>query len=282
MRILAVLDRPETALSTLQATGELARRLNGQDIRLLHPKPATDPAFQAPDEGIPTPDQRKAFTAQVTSRAKRLHDIARQWIRAAGDPTTAKAQWVEMAGDTRKIVAREARQADLVVISRPRADDRQTIGQAFSGALYDAGATVLIAPLQACATVGRRPIVAWHPSPALDRVLDTVQPLLEAAEHVTFLIGTEHATAEVPPDRARMLVDRGVPVTIDRFVAHRDRIGEELRAHALAARGDLLIMGAYTHSRFLEWLFGGPTRDLLAHATLPILTCHHRIEDAIA
>ncbi|GAA4497066.1 universal stress protein [Gluconacetobacter tumulicola] len=282
MRILAILDRPETALSTLQAAGELARRLDGHDIRLLHPEPATDPAFQAPDEGIPTPDQRRAFAAEIASRAKRLHDIARQWIGAAGHPIAAKVEWVEMAGDIREIVAREARLADLAVISRPRADDRQTIGQAFSGALYDAGATVLIAPLQACDTVGRRPIVAWHPSPALDRALDAAQPLLEAAEHVTFLIGTAHDTAEAPPDRARMLVDRGVPVTIDRFVAPRDRIGAEIRAHALAARGDLLIMGAYTHSRFLEFLFGGPTRDLLAHATLPILTCHHGIEDPIA
>ncbi|MFW7266461.1 universal stress protein [Gluconacetobacter sp. Hr-1-5] len=282
MRILAILDRPETAQFTLQAAGELARRLNGQEIRLLHPKRADDPAFQAPDEGIPTPAQRSAFARQVALRAERLHDIARTWIGAADHPVIARANWVEIAGDIRQIAAQEARRADLVVISRPCAKDRDEIGQALAGALYDAEALVLIAPLQAYDTVGRRPVVAWHPSPALDRALDAARPLLDAAEHVTFVIGAEHDTTEAPPEPARGLIARGVAVTIDRFVVPRDRLGEEIRAHALAAGGDLLIMGAYTHARFVEWLFGGPTRDLFAHATLPILTCHHGIEDPIA
>ena len=282
MRILAILDRPETALFTLQAAGELARRLGGQEIRLLHPKRATDPAFQAPDEGIPTPAQRSTFIRQVALRAERLHGIARTWIGAATHPAVAQARWIEIAGDTRRIVAQEARNADLVVISRPCAGDRDDIGQALAGALYDAGALVLIAPLQAHPTVGQRPVVAWHPSPALDRVLDTARPLLNTARHVTFVIGAEHDTSEAPPALAGELIARGIPVTIDRFVALRDRLGEEIRAHALAAGGDLLMMGAYTHARFVEWLFGGPTRDLLAHATLPILTCHHGIEDLTA
>ncbi|MBB2206605.1 universal stress protein [Gluconacetobacter takamatsuzukensis] len=282
MRILAILDRPETALFTLRAAGDMARRLNAREIRLLHPRPMTDPAFQAPDEGMPTPARRKAFARQVAGRAKQLHDIARDWSDAAGDPLAARAGWVETAGDIRRIVTHEAREAGLVVVSRPRADDRDDVGQALAGALYDAGAPVLVAPLQAYDTVGLRPIVAWAPSPALDRALDLARPLLESAGHVTFVIGSEHETEDASPEWARMLAARGVPVTIDRFTAPRERMGEEIRAHALTAGGDLLIMGAYTHSRFVEWLFGGPTRDLFAHATLPILTCHHGFEDSIA
>lgn len=282
MRLLAILDRPETALFTLQAAGELARRLNAQEIRLLHPKPLTDPAFQAPDEGMPTPDQRNAFARQVATHAARLHAIARDWMDTTDPRTAALIHWTEIAGDIRGIVAQEARHADLVIVSRPRPHDGGDVGQALAGALYDAGATVLVAPLQACATVGRRPIVAWYPSPLLDRILDRALPLLEKAEHVTFVIGVESDHAQPPPPLARMLTERGVPVTIDHFPVSHDRLGEAIRIHALAAQGDLLIMGAYTHSRFVEWLFGGPTRDLLAHATLPILTRHHGREDHTA
>ncbi|GBQ32643.1 universal stress protein [Gluconacetobacter sacchari DSM 12717] len=286
MRILAILDRPETALFTLQAVGELVRRLPARDIRLLHPRRAADPAFQAPDEGIPTPARRAAFARRGALRAERLRASAQAWIGPAGEKGVATAHWAEMAGDVRAIVAREAAMADLVVVSRPRAADdereREDVEQALAGALYDARALVLIAPLHSCATVGARPIIAWHPSPALDRAVAAAGPLLDAAGHVTFLIGADDDAEQPPPERARELTARGAAVTIARFSAPRGRLGEEIRARALAAGGDLLIMGAYTHARFVEWLFGGPTRDLLAHGTLPILTCHHGIEDPAA
>ena len=84
--------------------------------------------------------------------------------------------------------------------------------------------------------------------------------------------GTTHEGADPPlaGDRAGL----GVGGRIERFLLGAVDTGEQVRQHALAAGGDLLVMGAYTRPHFIEWLFGGPTQDILAHGTLPILTRH--------
>ncbi|ACI52388.1 UspA domain protein [Gluconacetobacter diazotrophicus PA1 5] len=272
MRILVVLDRPDTVTFTLEVAGQLADRFACRDIRLLHPQLEDDPDFRAPDEGMPTREDRLRFARSVSDRADRLRAACADWITASG--RTATARWIEIAGDVQKIVAREAANADLTVLSRPRPKDPAFVGQAFTGALYDAQSTVVIAPLHHHPTVGARPVIAWRPSHALERAIASATPLLSRAEVVTWVIGEGgHGTVELPPVAAQ-LESRGVRTVVDRFTLDDGDPGEQIRAHALAAQADLLIMGSYTHPRFVEWLFGGPTRDILAHGTLPILTHH--------
>jgi nucleotide-binding universal stress UspA family protein len=50
--------------------------------------------------------------------------------------------------------------------------------------------------------------------------------------------------------------------------------GEAVLFHASEVGGDLLIKGAYTHSRLRQMIFGGTTRYLLEHATVPMLMAH--------
>ncbi|GBR11231.1 universal stress protein [Acetobacter oeni] len=272
MRILAILDRPETAASTLRTASELADRLGCQDIRLLHPAPADDPAFQSPDEGMPGPEDRARFAHDVSARAETLRQICQDQSRTSGQE--GRARWVEITGDIRKIVAREAANAALTVLSRPRPDDPEFVRQAFSGALYDAKAAVVIAPLQHHDTVGARPVIAWHPSSGLEQAIEAAQPLLKQAERVVLIIGENYPGEVAEPDFAEQLRRADIPVSIDRFIISSTNTGEEIRSHALTAGGDLLIMGAYSRPHFIEWLFGGPTQEILAHETLPLLTHH--------
>ncbi|AOX16593.1 universal stress protein [Kozakia baliensis] len=273
MLILAILDRENTAINTLHAAGEIASRLPESHIVILHPRLDTNPDFQSLDEGIPTHAEREAFIQETTQRSDALRDIAARWIQ--DHDGTVRAQWMEIAGDVRKIVAIEAGRADLVVLSRPLRHDRAEVHKAFAAALYDAEATVLIAPLQRFDTVGLRPVIAWRPSSALQDVLGQADRLLRTAQQVTFLIGEDgRRHVENTPDIIKDLQDAGVPVAVDRFSVTDGHAGEHIREHALTANADLLIMGAYTHPRFLEWLFGGATQDILAHETLPILTHH--------
>ncbi|NHN87961.1 universal stress protein [Acetobacter conturbans] len=272
MYILAILDRPETASFTLETTAELARRLGCTDIRGLHPQLAEDPAFQSPDEGMPSDGERKRFAQAVSARAESLRRIFQHWTQDAG--LVGTSHWIEIAGDVRRIVAREAASADMVVLSRPRADDPAYVSQAFAGALYDARATVVVAPLQHHDTVGSHPIIAWHPAENLERALAAARPLLEKARTVTVIIGERRAGEVADPLLVSDLRAQGVAVSVERFVITSPNVGEDIRKHALASGGDLLVMGAYSHAHFLEWLFGGPTQDLLTHATLPLLTHH--------
>lgn len=272
MRLLAVLDRVDTAPFTLEALAGLLERLGSAESRILHVQPARDPDYLSPDEGMPGVAEHERFTHTVSAQADTLRQSVREWTQAV--TPNRETLWTEQVGDVRSLVARGASEADITVLSRPRPKDEAAVAEAFAAALYDASAAVLIAPLQHYATFGQYPVVAWHPSHALDLAVQSARPLLERANRVTFVIG-ERTPNEVPdPPLAGDLARLGVGVRIERFLLGEVDTGEQVRQHALAAGGDLLVMGAYTRPHFIEWLFGGPTQDILAHGTLPILTRH--------
>ncbi|GAJ27620.1 universal stress protein [Acidomonas methanolica] len=276
MRLLVVLDRPDTAPFTLKTAEGLASRLPFEEIRLLHPRMARDPAYLSPDEGLPSIEETQHFVRDVVQRADALRRIATAWIShlPSSGPSPVDGQWVEVEGDIRTIVTHEAMLADIVVHGRPRVEDPDYVSDAFGAILYDAEATLLIAPLQDFPIVGRRPVIGWRPSAALDKTIAAAMKLLETADHVTFLIGDESHEETALPDFARTLEAKGVAVAVTRFQVESGQLGEQIREHALAANADLLIMGSYPRRHFLEWLFGPPTQDMFTRTTLPILTHH--------
>jgi nucleotide-binding universal stress UspA family protein len=272
MRLLAVLDRADTAVFTLEALAGLLNRLGPADSTILHVEPVRDPDYLSPDEGMPGKTEHERFVHTVSARADTLRQIAQEWTRAVTPPRDTA--WTERVGDVRTLVGREAAGVDITVLSRPLPHDDSAVAEAFAGALYDAQAAVLIAPLEHCATFGQHPVVAWRPSYSLDLAVQAALPLLERASRVTFIIG-ENTPMEVPaPPLGAVLAQMGVSVQVDRFLLGAGDTGEQVRQRALAVGGDLLVMGAYTRPHFIEWLFGGPTQDILAHGTLPILTRH--------
>lgn len=272
MRILVILDRPETAPFVLANAGLLSERFPDSTIRVLHPRLAVDPKFQSPDEGMPGVDDRERFERAVTNRSVALHRIFEEW--QVSSHLSAAVEWCEISGVPRTIVAEQAEKADLTVLGRPLADDPDCVRQAFDGALYDARAIVLITPQHRSQTMAAHPVIAWHPSSSLEHLLIQARPLLEQASSITFIIGEVQENEEKTPAIAQALRSINIPVSVDRFIIPSAGSGEEIRKRALSAGGDLLIMGAYTHSHFREWLFGGATRDILAHDMLPILTHH--------
>ena len=272
MHILVILDRPETAPFILATARLLSEKIPDPVIRVLHPRLTADPRFQSPDEGMPSADDRERFERDETDRSVALHGIFEEWLASLQPPKSA--EWCEMSGVPRTIAAEQAGQADLTILGRPLADDPDYVRQAFDGVLYDARATVLITPLRCRQTLARHPVIAWYPSASLEQLITEARPLLEQASQITVIIGEERENEEKIPDIVQELRSVNIPVSVDRFIIPTVGVGEEVRKRALSAGGDLLIMGAYTHSHFLEWLFGGATWDILAHDTLPILTHH--------
>ncbi|WP_338333475.1 universal stress protein [Acetobacter sp. LMG 32666] len=272
MRLLAVLDAPQTAALVLHTADQLAGRLGGGDICALHPSPATNPDFQSPDEGMPDPTQQARFTQATTARAAAVQQVFANWRITA--PNAARSQWVQQTGDTRTIVRHAADNADYVVLGPASADATQATRQSFAATLYDAQATVVMAPPTPLPTFAQHPVVAWQDTPNLIRAVHAARPLLHTATHVRILVG-EHQPNTVPdPALLADLRASGVAVTLERFVLAGQSVGEQIRTRATQAGADLLVMGAYGRPHFIEWLFGGPTMDLLAHATWPILTHH--------
>jgi nucleotide-binding universal stress UspA family protein len=119
--------------------------------------------------------------------------------------------------------------------------------------------------------------VAWDFSRAAARAVSDALPLLEKAKKVRVvtvlnekLLDKKHSAEELSKNLSR----HGIDVVLDRVDAGGRRIGDVLESYAASHASDVLVMGAYGHSRLREFVLGGATNSLLSKPPLPILFSH--------
>ena len=111
------------------------------------------------------------------------------------------------------------------------------------------------------------------------RAVNDAMPLLETADSVTVLVinpigGIDGHGEEPGADIALHLARHGVNATAEHMVAEDISVGDMLLSRCANAGADLLVMGAYGHSRMRELILGGATRNILQHMTVPVLMSH--------
>ena len=119
--------------------------------------------------------------------------------------------------------------------------------------------------------------VAWDFSRAAARAVSDAMPLLEKAKRVRVVtvlnekrLDQKHSAEELSKNLSR----HGIDVVLDLVDARGRPIGAVLEAHVASHEADLLVMGAYGHSRLREFVLGGATDSLLSKPPLPILFSH--------
>ena len=119
--------------------------------------------------------------------------------------------------------------------------------------------------------------VAWDFSRAAARAVSDAMPLLEKAKRVRVVtvlnekrLDRKHSAEELSKNLSR----HGIEVVLDRVDAKSRPIGAVLEAYVASHEVDLLVMGAYGHSRLREFVLGGATNSLLSKPPLPILFSH--------
>jgi nucleotide-binding universal stress UspA family protein len=119
--------------------------------------------------------------------------------------------------------------------------------------------------------------VAWDFSRAAARAVSDAIPLLEKARKVRVVtvlnekhLDNNHSAEELSKHLSR----HGIDVVLDRVDAKGRRIGEVLEAYIASHASDMLVMGAYGHSRLRELFLGGATKSLLSNPPIPILFSH--------
>ncbi|MTW14241.1 universal stress protein [Pseudoduganella eburnea] len=174
----------------------------------------------------------------------------------------------------------QARYADLVVLGQAPAADQEEpslLPDLPDYVILNCGRPVLLVPRNGrFATVGKRVLVAWNGSPQAARAVTAALPLLRGAEQVTLaVLGNSSGILGESPgaDIALYLARHGVNVEVLRRPEPTDP-GKAILSLAADFNVDLLVMGAYGHSRFRELMLGGATRTVLATATLPVLMAH--------
>ena len=120
-------------------------------------------------------------------------------------------------------------------------------------------------------------IMAWDFSRPAARAVADAMPLLKQAKRVRILtVSNEKAidTRRSGAELAKHLARHGVDAVLDEVDAKDRGIGEVFEAHATYRNADLLVMGAYGHSRIREFILGGATKSMLSRPPLPIFMSH--------
>ena len=201
---------------------------------------------------------------------------------AAQDPALRSAveTAVTQIGALTDFVANRARYADLVVLSKPYGADMGPEAEAvIEAALFEGMAPVLMVPDAGLkATMPRRIVLAWNQSREALVAARRALPFLKRAERVviTVIDPPTHGPERSDPGGllCQMLVRHGVKAEVQVLARTLPRISDVLARHCRDIDADMLVMGAYGHSRFREAILGGATRNMLEHAEIPVFLAH--------
>lgn len=185
-----------------------------------------------------------------------------------------RAQWrfARSAADVAQI---EAKFADLTILGRRDSQGPATVLP--ENVALSSGRPVLVVPgAGPFEAIGRRVVIAWDGSGAASRAVRDALPLMAGAEHITILSVTDPGRGHDRPPAIPIgyLRDYGLHAEFEEIVDAEREIAATLLARCAELDADLLVMGAYGHSFLSEWILGGVTRDILQHATLPVLMSH--------
>ena len=184
----------------------------------------------------------------------------------------------EITGDAVETTIAQARFHDLVVLGRAPSASGLSIG-GIGAVLVDSGRPVLLAPERTPETLASTIAVAWKDAPEAARALAVSMAFLEKAKKIVVLSADEEdaktgAAAESAEHIATLLRWNGAKAEAHHIAPGGQTLPEAVLEAADACGADMLVMGAYGHSRARELVFGGFTRTALTSCRLPVLLFH--------
>ncbi|MEX2126382.1 MAG: universal stress protein [Woeseia sp.] len=286
MRVIfvPVADRPECAVA-LNKTFELAKDL-GASVLGCHIRPhsysdvslpatLTDAAIGGseaewraawkPRSKLKTgPAARALFTRLAERQGFDMHKTPR---------AKPGAIWMEKTGSPQRVIGILGPLNDLLVVSRPDSKDG-TIARLFLvAALMASARPVLVLPQAGDWTIGKRICIAWNQSKDAALAVAAALPLLQLAQRVSIVnCGPENKPGPKSSQLAAYLKCWGIQS--ERVTTKGSDDCKEILAAFKATKSDLLVMGAYSRSRFSQMIFGGVTDFMLNRASLPVLMRH--------
>ena len=240
------------------------------------------PIIVVPDtDGMPgtvIEEHRVAYAAQIG----RMHVAFDEAVGRSGVESAWEAhdgQVVNPFGNVAMIVVDRSRAADLVIAGQTNPE------WALSGMLdvgeqvvTESGRPVLLVPRAGARIASaKRILVAWNGSRESTRAVFDALPLLVAAEQVMVAWldpQPDDINKTTCTDICAALARHGVKCELLKTERSTTGVGSTLLTLARQRSADLLVMGCYGHSRLREIIFGGATRYVLDHMTVPVLMSH--------
>jgi nucleotide-binding universal stress UspA family protein len=272
--ILVHLDDSHGSIARLNAAIGLAQT-HGAHLTGLYTLPVVDSAlYGAAYAGPALPD----MNLEAAERRAKEHEAE---FCAATTQVGVRAEWRRATGDAAHPLIVYGRCHDLIVLGQTDPQDLYSLSTgAGSQVILGAGRPVLVIPyIGPGPTLGERILLAWNGSREAARAFNDALPLLTAAAKVSLVIIDPPGGAEAEGNAATAamrlhLARHGIAATPVERPANDIDVGDELLSQAADEGADLIVMGAYGHSRLREIVLGGTTRRLLQCMTVPVLMSH--------
>lgn len=271
-RSILVHVQPErTAAPRLAVACDLARKLDatliGVGAEMLRPMAASDPYGVAGG----------GFTAALMEVIEA--NLAEAGTAFATAATGLASEWTPLRDLPVMAMDRLSRGADLIVAGGSPASEHDTYRWCDPGELaLKAGRPVLVAPPGPAMLNADAVVVAWKDTREARRALADSLPILKGAREVVVVETCDAEDAEIVQVHHKSILAHlkrhGITARSKIVPERRAEPVTELRAEARAIGADLIVAGAYGHSRVGEWVFGGVTADLLADPQGFVLFSH--------
>ena len=269
--ILVHLDRSARRSERLELAFTLADRYDAHLVGLFALSTARMPSYVRADTST------ILIAAQDRYRAEAAGEAEAAFRAAMARHQGVKAEWRSSNADALGAARLNARYSDLVIAGQRERDADAGLAPEFVDELVlSAGRPVLFVPYGGrFSDTGKRALVAWNASAEAARAVADALPLLARAESVDVVVfetGRVGDHGEEPgADAALYLARHGVRATVSKYGSPDVDIGSQILSRAADTGADLIVMGAYGHSRMRELILGGATRTILESMTAPVL-----------
>ncbi len=270
--ILLHMANDDAHASRLAVAAALAKRFSAHIQALYIATPVSMPA------GATGRAASYGYMAEATAIAHENAERIEREVRQALDGLSF--DWTIEEGDHVDLLAERASYADLVVVVQSaavRAGERVSLHHIPDRLPLETPTPVLVLPPKqpAAAPIGRHVLVAWKNSPESARAVRAAMPFLEAADSVTVLsVEPPGQHSNDAADLVDWLHRHGIAARPQSVIASGGEVGDMILSCCGDQGADLLVMGAYGHSRLRELVLGGATRTVLEGLTLPVLLTH--------
>jgi nucleotide-binding universal stress UspA family protein len=276
--ILACVDGTQSDRCLLDYASQIALRF-GAHIDVLHvrfdSRGATTDKRRAgiADRLLAEPVEKHVSEAAAHARRhfEEWHALCRLPVLDSGIAAPRPSiQWREILGYESEVIARLGRLSDLILIARSGAPSLSTA--ALETALFESGRPVLMVPGGTAVNLFHRPLIAWNGSREAARAVHFALPILCQFTGCVEVFAAPESKHHTDTDELlRYLSWHGISAA---RISADEAAGMNLLAQASAIGAGLIVMGAYTHGHYRQFLFGGMTRHVMEHAAIPVLFAH--------
>lgn len=258
----------------------------GSHLEVLHVEPEAKESVPLLGEGMSVAmveDMIRIAETEATSRAERARAMFDASVEKHGLPVSSKphdsggpsVSWRHEHGREDEVVARVGRLHDLVVVGRPGDADDVLTPMTLNAAIFDTGRPVLVVPPAGAGSSRKRVAISWNGSVQSARAVSAAIRILEQADAVMVLTAESFRTSGARgPELSAYLEWHGIMPETKVFDAAAGSVGPRLLEEISAFGADLVVSGAFTHSRMRQLILGGVTKYVLGHAQIPMLMAH--------